>query len=255
MTKINSAKSTANKLKIPKYQKIGETLVNQILSGEYAIDTLLPTEKQLCFQFSISRHTAREALRYAEKCGLVERKQGSGTLVKRNEMPEQINHFVNSVNDLLQFGQHTKFEVKTSDLVAVDIELANLLNIGTSELCLYIGGVRVEAHDKKPICFSHIYRRPHADQYDEAFKDTKTAIYAIMEVLRSSNIGKIEQHTDACLLPESLAYQLDAPANSAAMKITRRYYCSNLDEILLVSQSIYPAKRFSLSSVLYPNSK
>jgi GntR family transcriptional regulator len=255
MTKINSSKSTVSSLKTPKYQKIGETLVNQILTGEYSLDTLLPTEKQLCAQFSMSRHTAREALRYVEQCGLVERKQGSGTLVKRNEMPEQINHFVNSVNDLLQFGQHTKFDVKISDLIAVDIELASLLNIPIGDLCMHVGGVRIEAHDKKPICFSHIYRRPHADQSDEAFQDKSTAIYAIMKVLSSKNIGKIEQHIDACLLPESLACQLDASANSAAMKITRRYYGSTLDEILLVSQSIYPAKRFSFSTMLYPNSK
>ena len=48
MTKI---KSQSSKHALPLYQTIGETLINQILSGEYALNTLLPTEKQLCEQF------------------------------------------------------------------------------------------------------------------------------------------------------------------------------------------------------------
>jgi DNA-binding GntR family transcriptional regulator len=76
-----------------------------------------------------------------------------------------------------------------------------------------------------------------------------------VKLLDGSNIGKIEQTISACLLPETLAIDLDAPANSAAMQITRRYYNRTLEDILLVSQSIYPAKRFSFSTMLYPNDK
>ena len=250
MTKI---KSLATKHTLPKYQDIGETLIRQILAGEYALNTLLPTEKQLCEQFSISRHTAREALRHVEKTGLVERKQGSGTLVKRSTMPEQINQFINSVKDLLAFGQNTRFEVQVSDMITLDEQMAELLDSVTGQECIHIGGVRFEPHDKKPICYSNIYRRPHQDEVDEKLKDTKTAIYAVIEALDDKKIGKIEQQISACLLPESLASQLGATADSAAMKITRRYYSLSDDDLILVAQSIYPAKRFSFTSVLYPN--
>lgn len=92
------------------------------------------------------------------------------------------------------------------------------------------------------------------DSVDELFKDKDTAIYAVVKALDSNNIGKIEQQIEACLLPEGLAEQLGAEANSAAMKITRRYFDKELKDLILVAQSIYPAKRFSHSSVLYPDS-
>lgn len=250
MTKI---KLLSTKHSLPKYQGIGETLINQILAGEFALNTLLPTEKQLCEQFAISRHTAREALRYVEKTGLVERKQGSGTLVTRNTMPEQINQFINSVKDLLAFGQNTRFEVQVSDMITLDGSTAALLNSQQGQECIHIGGVRFEPHDKKPICYSNIYRHPHLDEVDEKLKDTKTAIYAVIEALDDKKIGKIEQQISACLLPESLASQLDASTDSAAMKITRRYFSLKEDDLILVAESIYPAKRFSFTSVLYPN--
>ncbi len=250
MTKINSS---SRKPKLPKYQGIGEKLIKQILKGSYAIDSLLPTEKQLCDKYKISRHTAREALRYVEKTGLVERRQGSGTQVKRNEMPEQINQFINSINDLLQFGKHTRFEVHVSDIITLDEIHASLLNSEMGEECIHVGGVRIEPHDKKPICYSNIFRRPHMDQVDEELKHKDTAIYAVIKALDSSNVGKIEQQISACLLPDTLAEVLKAENNSAAMKITRRYYDSALEDLILVAESIYPAKRFSFSSVLYPN--
>lgn len=250
MTKI---KSESTKHLLPLYQRIAKQVINQILSGDFPINTQLPTEKQFCEQFSISRHTAREALRYVEKTGLVERKQGSGTLVKRNTMPEQINQFINSIKDLLAFGQHTRFEVIVSDMVALDGKLAELLNSDEGKECIHVGGIRIEPHDKKPICYSNIYRQPHRDHVDEQLKQTTTAIYAVIEALDDRNIGRIEQQISACLIDKDMAIQLDAPVNSAALKITRRYFSRHDDDLILVAESIYPAKRFTFSSVLYPN--
>lgn len=251
MTKIKS--SLKNK-SMPKYQRIGEKLIGQILAGKHEIDSLLPTEKQLCTAYKISRHTAREALRYVEKTGLVERRQGSGTQVKRTSMPEQINEFINSINDLLLFGKRTRFDIRISDMIQLDADLAELLDVETGTDCIHVGGIRVEPHDKKPISYSNIYRTQHMDSVDELFKDKDTAIYAVVKALDSNNIGKIEQQIEACLLPAGLAEQLGAEANSAAMKITRRYFDKELKDLILVAQSIYPAKRFSHSSVLYPDS-
>ena len=250
MTKI---KTEPTKHSLPLYQRIGKTVISQILAGDFPINTLLPTEKQFCEQFSISRHTAREALRYVEKTGLVERKQGSGTLVKRNTMPEQINQFINSVKDLLAFGQNTRFEVLVSDMVCLDSSLAELLDSVEGKECIHVGGLRIEPYDKKPICYSNIYRQPHRDHVDEKLKDKKTAVYAVIEALDDKKIGKIEQQISACLLDKHLATQLDAKENSAAMKITRRYFSRQNDDVILVAESVYPAKRFTFTSVLYPN--
>jgi len=250
MTKTDSASA---KPVIPKYINIGEKLIKQILSEHYKLHSLLPTEKQLCEKFKISRHTARESLRYVEKTGLVERKQGSGTIVKRNSMPEQINQFINSVNDLLQFGQSTRFDIKISDIIQLTEQMATLLNTTEGEQCIHVGGLRIEPHDQKPICYSNIYRLPHMDAVDEQLKDEKTAIYAVMQALDHKNIGKIEQQISACLIPEALASQLNTTAGSAAMKITRRYFNKTSDDVILVAESLYPAKRFSFSTILLPN--
>ena len=63
---------------IPKYQRIADRLRTQ-LTGENRIRmTKLPTEKELCATYGVSRQTVRQALAQLEAEGLIERRQGSG---------------------------------------------------------------------------------------------------------------------------------------------------------------------------------
>lgn len=63
---------------IPKYQHIADRLRAQ-LTGENRIRiTKLPTEKELCALYGVSRQTVRQALCILETEGLIERRQGSG---------------------------------------------------------------------------------------------------------------------------------------------------------------------------------
>lgn len=63
---------------IPKYQRIADRLRAQ-LTGENHIRTMkLPTEKELCGRYGVSRQTVRQALAVLEAEGLIERRQGSG---------------------------------------------------------------------------------------------------------------------------------------------------------------------------------
>ena len=63
---------------IPKYQRIADRLRAQ-LTGENRIRTTkLPTEKDLCALYGVSRQTVRQALHVLETEGLIERRQGSG---------------------------------------------------------------------------------------------------------------------------------------------------------------------------------
>lgn len=53
----------------------------RLRSGEWDHDGRLPTEAQLCREFGVSRVTARQAVKLLESQGLVETRQGVGTLI------------------------------------------------------------------------------------------------------------------------------------------------------------------------------
>ncbi|MBU3023526.1 GntR family transcriptional regulator [Aestuariibacter sp. A3R04] len=234
-----------------KYQVIGEQLIHRVLDSTFAIGDTLPTEKELCETFSVSRHTAREALRYVQRTGLVERRQGSGTKVVRSSMPEQINQFINSIEELMMFGNATRFKLAVSDMVPATADVARLLDCAAGDQCIHLGGVRVEPHDKKPVCYTNIFRLPRCDDIDAGLQHPKKAVKTLMKALNMKHIAKVEQTIEACLIPSSQAPLINAQTGTAAMLITRRYFSKRNQGLILVSQSIFPAHRFSYSTVLY----
>ncbi|MWV43724.1 GntR family transcriptional regulator [Paenibacillus sp. HJL G12] len=69
----------------PLYMVIIEDLKEKILSGEYKEDQQLPTEMELAERSGVSRITSKRALIELEREGLIYRKRGSGSYVKKQE--------------------------------------------------------------------------------------------------------------------------------------------------------------------------
>ncbi|WP_127025480.1 GntR family transcriptional regulator [Rheinheimera mangrovi] len=234
-----------------KYRALAQQLTEDILSGLFPLGAVLPTERELCLRWQISRHTAREALRSVERVGLVSRRQGSGTVVVRTSLPERINQFVSSVQDVLQFGQQTRFRLEQCELIQADTGLAELLGTTEGTACVYLGGVRTDPYSNAAICYTQIYRIDQQDATTEALKNSSTAVQTMVNILQASRIGKVEQQLSASLMDKSYAKALRVEENSAAMRISRRYFDKN-QQLILVAQSVYPAHRYSYSHVLLP---
>lgn len=75
---------SSNKLYIQIYNQIYDAIV----SGRYAVGDKLPSEKDLCAMFNVSRVPVREALSALELNGLVDSMQGAGVYVKRTTPAE-----------------------------------------------------------------------------------------------------------------------------------------------------------------------
>jgi len=66
----------------PKYRRIYDALKKDILSGNYAVGDILPSENTLCAEYSVTRTTVRKALDELEGEGYVYRHHGKGSIVK-----------------------------------------------------------------------------------------------------------------------------------------------------------------------------
>ena len=65
-----------------KYSKAREMILDAILSGDLAADSVLPSEQKLCTQLGVSRITLRAALHELEQDGII---------IKQNGRPSQVN--------------------------------------------------------------------------------------------------------------------------------------------------------------------
>lgn len=74
-----------------KYAQLAKSLRASIAAGEYHSTNRLPTEQQLMQQFGVSRQTVRNALEILTREGLIQRRQGSGTVILEQKPKSENN--------------------------------------------------------------------------------------------------------------------------------------------------------------------
>ncbi len=79
--------------RLPLYLKISELLHREIAAGHWLPGERLPPEAQLAIDLNVAVGTLRKALAALEEEGLLERRQGSGTYVKRAPQGDAIYQF------------------------------------------------------------------------------------------------------------------------------------------------------------------
>jgi DNA-binding LacI/PurR family transcriptional regulator len=69
--------------RIPKHREIYRALAAEIADGQYSGSQRLPSEAQLVRRFNVSRPTAARALRDLQAEGVIERRVGAGSFIKK----------------------------------------------------------------------------------------------------------------------------------------------------------------------------
>lgn len=68
---------------LPQYRKVYKVLRKHILAGTYPEGTLLPSEHELSATWQIARPTVRQALEELVRDGLILKRQGKGSIVRK----------------------------------------------------------------------------------------------------------------------------------------------------------------------------
>ncbi len=74
---------------IPAYHQLKNILLKKIQSGEYPAGGLIPSERDLSENYSISRMTVRQALNQLVLEGVLTRERGRGTFVSRTKIEQK----------------------------------------------------------------------------------------------------------------------------------------------------------------------
>lgn len=110
-----------------KYQEIYNDLKEKIRTNVYPAETSLPTEQQLQEIYDVSRDTVRKALAILTERGLIQKVQGRGSLVLKQEL---LNFPVSGLTSYQELSEalhlHSKTEVIDLELITVNSNLAQL---------------------------------------------------------------------------------------------------------------------------------
>lgn len=103
--------------KLPLYFQIESILRSKILTGELKEGDRLPPENELSKQFGVSPLTVRQALSFLVEEGLLDRKPGIGTIVKKNPDEKITLSLSGKIDELLSVGLETETKCLRSEII------------------------------------------------------------------------------------------------------------------------------------------
>lgn len=233
---------------------VSKLVEERIVSGEYAIGSVIPTELELAEQFDVSRSTIRAALRELQQAGMISRRRNAGTRVegaRRSLGPGSYNQTLASIEDVVQYAAKTERRVQEIQNEVVDEQLASLLESAAGQIWLRVSSVRLfAAKNTPPLCWTDVYvDAKFAPLVRERIHGYRGLISTLIEDFTGQQTSEIQQRITATGVPKRIAKLLRAKAGSHALEIVR-VYRDLKGRAFIISRSIHPADRFSYESRL-----
>jgi len=128
---------------IPYHYQLRELLRGEIVAGRWAVDEKLPSERELCEAFDLSRTTVREAIDALVNEGLLRREKGRGTFVASPKIVEGLLQSPAGFTDSMEEqGYRVETEVLRIEIVPAPRIVLQELRLGSDELVTVIDRLR-----------------------------------------------------------------------------------------------------------------
>lgn len=165
--------------KLPAYMEVHDLIKKDIQNGMYLVSELLPTEPELEEIFNVSRTTIRRAIELLRQEGMVEVKQGRGTMVLDFRTKQDLNKVTSVTESLKRKGYIVKTKSMYVDITPATEELAKELDVMPGSILARVQ--RIQLANEKPIAIMKNYisydKVPDIEQYTNRF----SAFYQFIE--------------------------------------------------------------------------
>jgi GntR family transcriptional regulator len=227
---------------MPRYAQIFNTLSQRMKAGKYPVDMRLPTESELCDEFNASRFTVREALRRLVEQGMVQRRQGAGSVVVSTTPQAQYVHSLSSLSDLFQFALDTHYDLLSTSQVTLDAKLAADLGAAAGERWQLVEGLRRNEKGGEAFCVIHSYITPRAKAYVRELRRCVGPFYAHLANRTGEDILEVRQDIFGAAMSAKVASLLKCKTDTIATCAFRRYITPK--GTLIASYNWHEAEQF-----------
>ncbi len=234
---------------LPLYLQLKETLQADILAQRFKPHQLLPSERELCMNYGVSRMTVRQALGDLAREGLIYSRVGKGTFVGAPKIDQQLKALTGFSQEMRARGSHPASRVLEARLERATDQAAQPLHIppGTEVVLL----TRVRLADGLPLAIETVHV-PHALCPDLLRHDFSVeSLYDVLEHEYGHRLTHADQTIEAALAGprEAALLQLLPPA---AVLVMERSTFTEQGILIEHVHSIYRGDRYKFRSALAP---
>lgn len=229
------------------YQDLIDKLLEEISTMEKGAK--LPSERQLCKDYEVSRTTVRNALGSLVNSGILYQIQGKGTFV-REKNRENLSNYYSFTEQTKRNGKNPKSIVTSFKVRVPNDKEKQAFEDETIEKVIVFDRLRLA--DNTPMMYEKTVI-PYA-RFDKVTKELleKVALYDIFDNTFNTKIANIRERFQVSSMTKKVADLLELKNNSPALKITRFSYDKE-DKLIEYTTSYARGDMFYYETSYSPN--
>ena len=140
--------------KLPLYCQLMQVIIAEIDTC-LEVDAKLPSEREFCTKYGLSRSTVRQAFLELEQEGYIYKIHGKGTFVSPKKLNQELLKFYSFTTEMKKLGKKPESKVLSFDRIVCDWNLAQKMKLepGT-EVYRFL---RLRLADQKPVMLETSY--------------------------------------------------------------------------------------------------
>jgi GntR family transcriptional regulator len=232
----------------PLYSQLEQILRSKIETHQWPTGFQLPSERELCEAYQVSRITVRRAINDLALQNLVQSIPGKGTFVILPQMREPLRPLSSFSEDMRRRGLLAFSHILQAEILPADEETARTLNIPAGGEVIHLKRLRLVAPDQLPVAIQTVlmphYRCPNILCFDlkkrslyEVFRDEYHLVLERGETVISARLA---DHT------ESEQLKVKPPA---AVLVSDQVTYLHTGEVIEVVNSVFRSDLYQLTIV------
>ena len=227
---------------IPLYYQIRTYIEEQIDSGRWKPGMQVPSERELCEQFQVSRITVRQALSALVQQGQLRRQQGRGTFVASPRIEQRLHRLTGFTQDIRGRGQRPGARILQKEIVPAPYPVARALELEVGEPVVLLKRLRLSDEEPVAIETAHLSDVLCPGLVDEIVEDG--SLYAVLASKFDIIPTRAEQQVEAVLCPAAEAKVLGVQKGAPMLHMYRVTYSSD-DRPFEYTESFYRGDRYT----------
>jgi len=226
---------------LPRYYQLKEIIGEKIRGGDWPEGRLIPSERELCEQYGISRMTARQSITELVKEGFLYREQGKGTFVARPKIIQRLMKLTGFTQDMRAREWQPGAKVLGAEMWLADEIIAKILRIKPGQPVFKLNRLRLangEPLGLETTCISFIGCEKLLDE-DLAGQ----SLYALLEQKYGLPMSAAEQELEAGLASDQDADLLEIAPGGPVLHIRRTTYTER-GQVIEYAQSVYRGDKY-----------
>jgi GntR family transcriptional regulator len=234
---------------LPLYAQLYESVRADIHAQRLKPHQQLPSERELCTRFHVSRMTVRQALIDLSREGLIYSRVGKGTFVSAPKIDQQLRTLTGFSQEMSTRGTKPASRILEAKIQTCNADSARTLRITVGSEIVLLSRLRLAGGI--PLAIEHV-QIPHRLCPNLLRHDFSVeSLYDVLEHEYGYRLTRAEQTIEAALAnPHDAALlQLVAPV---AVLMMERFTFTDHDILIEYVQSTYRGDRYKFHSALAP---